>query len=68
MTNEQVVFRNIAFPISAFDYLKAFQRTYYQKHRISLTNNQTLAIILKEHQLHIEESEEHESSRNKTAS
>ena len=47
---EQVVFRQIAFPLSAFDYLKDWQRAYQAKHRATLTNNQALAAILREHQ------------------
>ncbi|MCK9988842.1 MAG: hypothetical protein AzoDbin1_05314 [Azoarcus sp.] len=47
---EKAVFRNFAIPVSAFDYLKQFQRDYEQRYRVRLTNNQVLAIILKEHQ------------------
>ena len=50
MRHESVVFRTIAFPVSAFDYIKDFQRQYKLKHGLDLTNNQILAIILKEHQ------------------
>ena len=32
MSNEAVVFRSIAFPVSAFDYLKDFQRQYGRKY------------------------------------
>lgn len=47
---EKAVFRNFAIPVSAFDYLKQFQRDYEQRYRVRLTNNQVLAIILREHQ------------------
>jgi hypothetical protein len=50
MTNEPAVFRSIAFPLSAFDYLKQFQRDYQERHGVSLNNNQALAVILEEHQ------------------
>lgn len=44
------VFRQIAFPLNTFDYLKSFQRTYADKHGVTLNNNQALAVILAEHQ------------------
>jgi hypothetical protein len=44
------VFRHIAFPLAAFDYLKDFQRGYEAMYGQSITNNQALAIILAEHQ------------------
>lgn len=50
MKHESVVFRSIAFPVSVFDYLKGFQRAYKREHGIDLTNNQAIAVILKEHQ------------------
>lgn len=50
MRHESVVFRSIAFPVDVFDYLKDFQRHYKLKHGVALTNNQLLAIILREHQ------------------
>lgn len=56
---EQAVFRQIAFPVSAFDYLKDFQRSYERKHGVRLNNNQALAIILSEHKNATVESEEH---------
>lgn len=55
MQHEAVVFRSIAFPVSAFDYLKNFQRQYKREHGVDLTNNQALTIILKEHQQRGEE-------------
>lgn len=59
MAVEAAVFRSIAFPVNAFDYLKNFQRDYYRRYGVHLTNNEALAIILLEHK-EIEESEEHE--------
>lgn len=56
---EKTVFRNIALPVSAFDYLKDFQREYERRHGARLNNNQALTIILKQHQQFIAESEEH---------
>jgi len=44
------VFRQIAFPLNTFDYLKSFQRTYADRHGVTLNNNQALAVILAEHQ------------------
>lgn len=58
-TTEQQVFRQVAFPVSAFDYLKDFQRGYERKHGVRLTNNQALTIIINEHQKITVESEEH---------
>lgn len=52
------VFRQIAFPLTTFDYLKTFQRRYADKHGVTLNNNQTLAVILAEHQATTEESTE----------
>lgn len=46
----QPVFRQVAFPVAAFDYLKDFQRAYERAHEVRITNNQALAIILAEHQ------------------
>lgn len=57
---EKTVFRNIAIPVSAFDHLKDFQRRYEQRHGAKLNNNQALAIILKQHQQFIAESEVHD--------
>ena len=59
MSNQTSVFRSIAFPVSAFDYLKQFQRDYNRQHEVLLNNNQALAIILREHQQVNVESEEH---------
>jgi len=44
------IFRRVAFPLRAFDYLKQFQREQEAKHGVRLTNNQALAQILSEHQ------------------
>ncbi len=46
---EAVVFRQVAFPVSAFDHLKDTQRAYEQQHGIRLNNSQCLALILAEH-------------------
>lgn len=47
---EITVYRSIGFPLSAFDYLKGFQREYERKHGARLNNHQAVAIILKDHQ------------------
>lgn len=57
--SEKTVFRSIAFPVSAFDHLKEFQREYERRHGVRINNNEALAIILKQHRQFIAESEEH---------
>lgn len=47
---EKTIYRQVAFPESAFDYLKTVQREHEQAHGFRLNNNQTLALILAEHQ------------------
>ena len=47
--NEAVVFRQVAFPVSSFDYLKDYQRGYERTHGARLSNNQCLTLILAEH-------------------
>jgi hypothetical protein len=46
---EQLVFRQVAFPVSSFDYLKDYQRGIEQKTGQRLNNNQVLARIMAEH-------------------
>lgn len=65
-SNEQLIFRQVAFPLSAFDYLKAVQRDIEQKTGQRLNNNQVLARIMAEHQQSNVDSEEHVSTRRKT--
>lgn len=48
-SNEQLVFRQVAFPVSSFDYLKEVQRGIAQKSGQRLNNNQVLARIMAEH-------------------
>lgn len=50
LSRAPVIFRQVAFPLPTFDYLKAFIREYEVQHHASLTNNQALAIILSEHE------------------
>lgn len=50
MQHQKCVFRSFALPVPTFDYLKQFQRAYEQQQKVSLTNNQTLAIIMQQHQ------------------
>lgn len=47
--NEAVVFRQVAFPVSAFDHLKDYQRSYEHKHGATISNSQCVALILAEH-------------------
>lgn len=47
---ERLVFRQVAFPVSSFDYLKDYQRRYERAHGTRPNNNQCLALILAEHQ------------------
>lgn len=54
-SNEQIIFRQVAFPVSAFDYLKDFQRDIEQKTGQRLNNNQVLARIMAEHRQSNEE-------------
>lgn len=50
LTGGPTVYRHIAFPLPAFDYLKEFQRRYEAQHGERINNNQALTIILAEHQ------------------
>lgn len=50
LTGGPTVYRHIAFPLPAFDYLKEFQRRHEAQHGERINNNQALAIILAEHQ------------------
>lgn len=50
MQHEKTVFRQFALPVSVFDHMKQFQRDYEQRHKVRLTNNEVLTIILKQHQ------------------
>jgi hypothetical protein len=47
---ERTIFREFALPLSAFNYLKNWQRDFQARHGVSINNNQALAIILREHQ------------------
>lgn len=49
MKDTHAVYRHIAFPLTTFDYLKAFQRNYAGEHGVVLNNNQALALILSQH-------------------
>ncbi|UCV22514.1 hypothetical protein [Ferribacterium limneticum] len=62
-SSEQLVFRQVAFPVSAFDYLKDFQRDIERQTGQRLNNNQVLARILAEHRQSNVDSEEHVSTR-----
>lgn len=48
-SREAVVFRQVAFPVSAFDYLKDWQRAHSAVTGIQTTNTQALTRILSEH-------------------
>lgn len=62
-----LIFRQVAFPLAAFDYLKDFQRAYQGKYGVQLTNNQALALILGEHQRSAQKSNNGESEGHDTA-
>lgn len=64
-SNEQLVFRQVAFPVSAFDYLKDYQRDIERQTGQRLNNNQVLARIMAEHRQSNVESEEHVSTGSK---
>lgn len=49
MNEEKLVFRQLALPVHAFDYLKDRQRDYESRHGVKLSNSQVLTIILTEH-------------------
>lgn len=56
---EALVFRQVAFTLTTFDYLKEFQRGYERMHGVRLNNNQTLAVILAEHrQMNVDSGEQ----------
>ena len=59
MQNEtdKKIFRSFALPLVTFEYLKLFQRQYLKKHKVSINNNQAIAVLLAEHQQFNEESE-----------
>lgn len=57
-SSEQLVFRQVAFPLSSFDYLKDYQRDIERRTGERLNNNQVLARIMAEHKKTVE-SEEH---------
>ena len=52
---EKLVFRQVAFPVSAFDWLKDCQRSYAAQHGHFLNNNEMLTVILREHKRLTEE-------------
>jgi hypothetical protein len=66
-SNEQVVFRQVAFPVSAFDSLKEYQRAIERRTGERLNNNQVLARIIAEHKQTVE-SEEHNEPTSSTQS
>jgi hypothetical protein len=47
---EPVVYRQLAIPVTTFDRIKDFQRTYMARHGEQLTLVQTLTAIVREHQ------------------
>ncbi|MEZ7911172.1 MAG: hypothetical protein QMB55_05050 [Propionivibrio sp.] len=62
-----LVFRQVAFSVASFDYLKDFQRSRERAQGVRLNNNQTLAIILAEHQrMNVERGERNEQTRSTT--
>lgn len=66
-SNEQLVFRQVAFPVSAFDYLKEVQRDIERETGQRLNNNQVLARIMAEHrQFNVDSEEQNEAQSNKS--
>lgn len=57
LTREGAVFRQIAFPVPVFDYLKTWQRDHEARTGERLNNNQALGVILREHMAMNEASE-----------
>lgn len=47
--DDKKIFRSFALPLVTFEYLKLFQREYLRKHKVSINNNQALAVLLTEH-------------------
>lgn len=66
--NEQLVFRQVAFPVSAFDHLKDYQRDIERRTGERLNNNQALARIMAEHKQSNVASEEHNEPTSSTKS
>ena len=50
MKNDTRIYRTISFPIKTFDYLKQFQRHREIRSGTHLTNSETLALLLEEHE------------------
>lgn len=55
---EKVIYRQFALPVSAFDYLKQFQRDRVASGKPQATNAEALAAILREHQQFTNEARE----------
>ena len=49
---EKAVFRNLALPISVFDYIKDTQRSQEARHGDRLSISQVVSQIIREHQTH----------------
>jgi hypothetical protein len=62
----QVVYRQLAIPVSTFDRIKDYQRTQETRNGMRLTIVQTIAAIVREHQLN-EEHEEHDKASKQPA-
>lgn len=58
------VFRSFSLPLVTFEYLKKYQREYQAKHNVAINNNQTLAVLLAEHQQLNVENEEYAAKSN----
>ena len=50
MTQPPSVYRQLAFPVPVFDYIKNYQRTHMARHGEHLTIAQTVAAIVRDHQ------------------
>lgn len=49
---EKAVFRNLALPVSVFDYIKDVQRSREARHGDRLSISQVVSQIIREHQTH----------------
>lgn len=49
---EKAVYRQLALPVSVFDWIKTVQRDHTARHGEHLSINQTVSRIVREHQQH----------------
>ena len=66
MTQPPSVYRQLAFPVPVFDYIKNYQRTYMARHGEHLTIVQAVSAIVWDHQRN-EEREAHDQASRQPA-